>query len=148
MNYLGIDWGEKRIGLAYADELGVAVPLEAAIAATKKARIQHIEALIKLRRVDEIVCGYPLNMNGSVGFKAQQVDVFIREIKQRFGLTIHRIDERLSTYSVEQDFKQHKQKPDRRSGEIDSQAAALILQEFLEAKRIDLDTSIFCEFNS
>lgn len=132
MNYLGIDWGEKRIGLAHADEVGIAVPLPAATAATKKARLQHIEEMIKTRRIHEIVCGYPLNMDGSVGFKAKEVDVFIGEIEKRFGLPVHRVDERLSSHSVEQGLKKQKKKIDRRSGEIDSRAAALILQDFVE----------------
>ena len=80
MNYLGIDWGEKRIGLAYADEIGIAVPLPAAVAASKKARLQHIEAMIQQRGIQAIVCGYPLNINGSIGFKAKEVDVFIEAI--------------------------------------------------------------------
>ena len=137
MNYLGIDWGEKRIGLAHADEIGIAVPLPAAVAATKKARLQHIEAMIKQRRIQEIVCGYPLNMDGSVGFKAKEVDVFIGEIERRFKLPIHRIDERLSSHSVEQGLKGQKKKLDRRSGEIDSRAAALILQDFIEEQNLN-----------
>lgn len=137
MNYLGIDWGEKRIGLAYADEVGIAVPLPAAVAASKKARLQHLERMIKERRIQEIVCGYPLNMNGSVGFKAKEVDVFIAEIEKRFRLPIHRTDERLSSHSVEQGFKGQKKKPDRRSGDIDSRAAALILQDFIEEQNLN-----------
>ncbi len=137
MNYLGIDWGEKRIGLAHADEVGIAVPLPAAVAATKKARLQHIEAMIKQRRIHEIVCGYPLNMDGSVGFKAKEVDVFIGEIEKRFKLPIHRVDERLSSHSVEQGLKNQKKKLDRRSGEIDSRAAALILQDFIEEQNLN-----------
>lgn len=137
MNYLGIDWGEKRIGLAHADEVGIAVPLPAAVAASKKERLRHIERTIAERRIQEIVCGYPLNMNGSVGFKAKEVDVFIAEIEKRFGLPVHRIDERLSSHSVEQGLKGQKKKPDRRSGEIDSRSAALILQDFIEEKNLN-----------
>ena len=137
MNYLGIDWGEKRIGLAHADEVGIAVPLPAAVATTKKARLQHIEAMIKARRIHEIVCGYPLNMDGSVGTRAKEVDVFISEIEKRFRLPVHRIDERLSSHSVEQGLKQQKKKIDRRSGEIDSRAAALILQDFIEEQAMN-----------
>lgn len=137
MNYLGIDWGEKRIGLAHADEVGIAVPLPAATATTKKARLQQIESMIKTRRIHEIVCGYPLNMDGSVGIRAKEVDVFIGEIEKRFGLPVHRVDERLSSHSVEQGLKQQKKKLDRRSGEIDSRAAALILQDFIEEQNIN-----------
>jgi putative Holliday junction resolvase len=136
MNYLGIDWGEKRIGLAYADEVGIAVPLPAAVAASKKERMKHIAQMLTDRRIQEIVCGYPLNMNGSVGFKAKEVDVFIEELEKRFGLPVHRIDERLSSHSVEQGLKGQKKKLDRKSGEIDSRAAALILQDFIEEKNL------------
>jgi putative Holliday junction resolvase len=132
MRYLGIDWGEKRIGLAYADEVGVAVPLPAAVASTKKARMQHIERTIQERSIAELVVGYPLNMNGSVGFKAREVDDFIKDLEKRFRLPVHRIDERLSSHAVEQGLRGQKKKPDRKSGEIDSRAAALILQDFVE----------------
>ena len=139
MNYLGIDWGEKRIGLAYADEVGIAVPLPAAVAASKKDRHQHIEQMIRERRIQELVVGYPLNMNGSVGFKAKEVDVFIELLQARFGLPVHRVDERLSSHSVEQGLKGQKKKPDRRSGEIDSRAAALILQDFIEERNLNAE---------
>ena len=136
MNYLGVDWGEKRIGLAYANEVGIAIPLPAAVAATKGKRFEQIESVVIARSIHEIVCGYPLNMDGSVGFKAKEVDVFILEIEKRFGLPVHRVDERLSSYSVEQSVKQQKKHLNRKSGEIDSRAAALILQDFIEAQSL------------
>ena len=135
MNYLGIDWGEKRIGLAFADALGIAVPLPAAVASTKKARMREIETAITERKVEALVVGYPLNMDGSVGFKAKEVDAFIAVLEGRFKLPVHRLDERLSSHSVEQHLKGSKKKPDRKSGAIDSSAAALILQDFLEEQR-------------
>lgn len=113
------------------------MPLPAAVAASKKERLQHIERMIQERRIGELVVGYPLNMDGSAGFKAQEVDVFIDEIEKRFRLPVHRIDERLSSHSVEQGLKGAKKKPDRRSGEIDSRAAALILQDFIEERRLN-----------
>ena len=79
--------------------------------------------------------GYPLNMNGSVGFKAKEVDAFIQVLEGRFKLPVHRLDERLSSHSVEQHLKGAKKKPDRKTGAIDSSAAALILQDFLEEQR-------------
>lgn len=137
MNYLGIDWGEKRIGLAFADDVGIAMPLPAAVAASKKERMRHIEAMLTQRKAQELVVGYPLNMNGTVGFKAKEVDEFIAELEKRFRLPIHRIDERLSSHSVAQGLKGQKKKPSRRSGEIDSRAAALILQDFIEERNLN-----------
>lgn len=136
MNYLGIDWGEKRIGLAFADEIGIALPLPAAVAASKQARMQQIEDVIRTRRVAALVVGYPYNMDGSIGFKAKEVDVFIEALEKRFHLPVYRVDERLSSHSVEQGLRGQKKKPDRKSGEIDSRAAALILQDFIEERGI------------
>lgn len=142
MNYLGIDWGEKRIGLAFADEVGIAVPLPAAVAAAKQDRMAHIEQMITQRRVQALVVGYPLNMDGTVGFKAREVDAFIETLEKRFRLPVHRVDERLSSHSVEQGLKGQKKKPSRKSGEIDSRAAALILQDFIEAQMLGFDDAL------
>ena len=87
MNYLGIDWGEKRIGLAFADSLGIAVPLPAAVASTKQARMQQIEAAITERKIEALVVGYPLNMDGSVGFKAKEVEAFWKSARDA-GATV------------------------------------------------------------
>ena len=133
---LGIDWGEKRIGLAFADSIGVALPANPAVSSSKRKRFMQIENFIKERSINEIVVGYPLNMNGSVGFKAKEVDLFITELERRFRLPVHRVDERLSSHSVEQGLKFQKKKPSRQSGEIDSHAAALILQDFIEERQL------------
>ena len=83
MNVLGIDWGEKRIGLAFADSLAIAVPIEPAIQKKLKERLAHIEKEIKQRKVEAIAIGYPLNMDGTVGFKAKEVDVFIEKLENK-----------------------------------------------------------------
>ena len=70
MKYLGIDYGEKRIGLSYADELGVAVPLDPARQRRKKDRFRYIGEVIAAREISHLVVGYPINMDGSEGFKA------------------------------------------------------------------------------
>jgi putative holliday junction resolvase len=136
--YLGIDFGSKRMGLAYADELGVATPLPAVRAEGNKAKLSGIGQVIQERRIEALVIGYPLNMNGSTGFKAREVDDFIGLLEKKFGLPVHRADERLSTQQVEDDFrafgkKTKRDRNTRRSGEIDSAAAALILRGFLES---------------
>ena len=135
MKLIGIDWGEKRIGLAFADELGIACPLPAAVERTKKERLRAIGRVIEERDADALVVGYPLNMNGTVGFKAKAVDGFISELEGRFGLPVYRADERLSSHTVEQGFR-GKKMPDRKTGQIDSSAAALILQDFVESRRL------------
>ena len=70
MNYLGIDWGEKRIGLA--SQTMSASPCHCLPRLRpKKERMRHIEKMLTQRKAEELVVGYPLNMNGTVGFKAK-----------------------------------------------------------------------------
>lgn len=135
MKYLGIDYGEKRIGLAIGDDLAVATPISAAVDSKKSQRIAHIKTLLHERRIEEIVIGYPYNMDGSVGFKAKEVDAFIGELKKAgVVLPIHRVDERLTSHQVETQLRGMKQKWDRKSGDLDSRAATLILQDFLDMR--------------
>ena len=129
--FLGIDYGEKRIGLSYGDELGLAVPLGAATQKTKKERLAHIGKIIEQRKISDLVVGYPLNMDGAAGVKAREVNAFIELLKKRCQLPVHRVDERLSTHQARSDLKKLGQKADRKSGEIDSRAAMVILQDFL-----------------
>ena len=131
MNTLGIDWGEKRIGLAFADSLAIAVPIEPAVQKKLKERLAHIEKQIKERKVEAIAIGYPLNMDGTVGFKAKEVDVFIEKLENRFHLPVTRVDERLTSHLVERDYKDRRKRIDPKSGAIDSSAACIILQDFL-----------------
>ena len=134
MRCLGIDYGEKRIGLAWGDELGVATPLPAAVESSFEERIDHIKQLVQERSATNIVVGYPYNMDGSIGFKAQEVDGFIEKIEALFGLPVHRIDERLTSHRMESDLglNARKERELRKSGIVDSGAAALILQDWLD----------------
>jgi len=144
MRFLGIDHGQKRWGLSYGDELGLALPLPAAVAGTPAGRWAEVERVIKARRVTELVVGYPYNMDGSAGFKAKEVDVFIAELEKRFGLPVHRMDERLTTHLVETQARASGQRrggrtvaarqAERATGEIDSRAAAVILQDYLDSR--------------
>ena len=131
MNILSIDWGEKRIGLAFADSLNVPLPLKPAIQKKLKERLLHIEKVIHDKSIDFLVVGYPINMDGTIGFKAKEVDQFIKTLDRRFRLPIERIDERLTSRIAEQGLKSYKKKVDNKSGIIDSNAACLILQDFL-----------------
>ncbi len=142
MRILGIDYGHKRIGLAFADELGVAVPIPAAVESREEDRINHIAEEISARRIEKIVVGYPFNMDGTSGAIAHDVDVFIDMLKERFSLPVDTADERLSSFQAEQDFdmisnKRKKSVASRRrhrlSGDIDSRAIAIVLQEYLDA---------------
>lgn len=134
MRCLGIDYGAKRIGLSYGDEVGVATPLPAATEPTPAARWERIATVIRQRRVTDLVVGYPYNMDGSAGFKAKEVDAFVVELKARFGLPVHLVDETLTSHAAEQTIPKKQRRDVRASGLVDSRAAAIILQDFLDQR--------------
>lgn len=132
MHCLGIDYGTKRVGLAQGDDLGVATPLPALVDADETARWQKLGDVIKQRRITDLVLGYPYNMDGSVGFKAKEVDAFAAKLKAQFGLPVHLVDETLTSHAAESSIPKKDRRSVRGSGTIDSRAACLILQDFLD----------------
>lgn len=142
MNYLAIDYGERRIGLAHGDsELGIAMPVPAAVEPNFEARLARIGNEIKTRRIGTLVVGYPVNMDGSHGYKTREVDAFIATLEARFGLPVVRADETLSSYEAESGMSARRKggndararRRHRLTGEIDSRAAAVILQDYFNA---------------
>ena len=134
MRFLGIDYGSRRIGLAYGDELGIATPLPALTDAEPKKRREGLAAVVKQRRITELVVGFPYNMDGSVGFKAKEVEGFAESLKRELGLPVHFIDERLTSHMAESGMNQKQLREIRGTGIVDSRAAAIILQDYLDQR--------------
>jgi putative Holliday junction resolvase len=134
MRCVGIDYGSRRIGLAFGDDLGVATPLPALVDAEPEKRWTMLLAAIKERRASDIVIGYPLNMDDSVGFKAKEVDAFATRLREETKLPVHYVDERLTSYEAEASIPKHQRRAVRSSGLIDSRAATIILQDFLDQR--------------
>lgn len=132
MRCLGIDYGEKRVGLAHGDELGLATPLPAVLEPAGEPRWTRLGEVIRARRITDLVVGYPYNLDGSAGFKAREVEGFAAELRARFGLPVHLVDETLTSYAAEETMPRKDRRAVRASGRIDSRAAALILQDFLD----------------
>jgi putative holliday junction resolvase len=132
MRCLGIDYGTKRIGLAHGDEIGVATPLPAILEGPGEAAWAKLGELIRQRRITDLVVGYPYNMDGTVGFKAKEVDAFAAQLKTRFALPVHFVDETLTSHEAESSIAKKKRREVRGSGLIDSRAACLILQDYLD----------------
>ena len=135
--YLGVDYGTKRIGLAWADELGISLPLESIPGVELEGCWEEFERVLKERKITEVVVGYPIHMDGEVGIRAKEVDSFILNINTKFGLPVFRMDERLTSVaaavslSVKSKGRKGKKPAD---GRIDATAASLILRDFLEGK--------------
>ncbi len=134
MRFLGIDYGTRRIGLAIGDELGVATPIPALVEPDLAARRLALAAVVKQRRIDEIVIGYPLNMDGTAGYKAKETDVVAEQLRAEFGLPVHLVDERLTSHIAEQGMNQKQLREIRAKGIVDSRAAAVILQDYLDQR--------------
>jgi putative Holliday junction resolvase len=134
MRFLGIDHGTRRIGLAYGDDIGVATPLPAIATEDKTKQWSGLAALLKERRITEVVLGHPLNMDGSSGPKALEVESFARRVESEFGLPVHLVDERLTSYEAESTIPPARRRSVRSSGLIDSRAATIILQDYLDGR--------------
>ena len=132
MRCLGIDYGTRRIGLASGDELGVATPLPALVANDPAERWQALLQTIRQRRVTDLVLGYPLNMDDTAGPKAKEAEALAERLQKETGLPVHLVDERLTSYEAESTIAKAKRRDVRASGLIDSRAATLILQDYLD----------------
>jgi len=132
MRCLGLDFGSRRIGLAYGDDIGVATPLVALTAEDPAKQWAGLAAVVRERRVTDVVLGHPLNMDGSAGPQAAVVEAFAARIRSEFGLAVHLVDERLTSYEAESTIPPSKRRAVRKSGLIDSRAATLILQDYLD----------------
>ena len=134
MRCLGIDYGTRRIGLAFGDELGVATPLPALTQSDPAQRWAALLSAARERRVTDVVLGHPLNMDDSVGPKAREAEELARRLQVELGLPVHLVDERLTSYEAESTISKSARREVRASGTIDSRAATLILQDFLNQK--------------
>ena len=134
MRCLGIDYGTRRIGLSYGDDLGVATPLPAIIETAPEKRWAALAAVIAQRRATDLVLGYPLNMDDTAGPKAKEAEALAERLRGEFRLPVHLVDERLTSYEAESTIAKVKRRDVRASGLIDSRAATLILQDFLNQK--------------
>jgi putative Holliday junction resolvase len=134
MRFLGIDHGARRIGLAYGDDIGVATPLPAILFDDPSRQWKSLGALLRERRITEVVLGHPLNMDGSAGPKALEVEAFARRIESEFALPVHLVDERLTSYEAESTIPPAKRRALRKAGLVDSRAATIILQDYLDGR--------------
>jgi putative Holliday junction resolvase len=134
-----LDFGERRIGVAASDPLGVlAQPVTVIERKSLAEDIARIGAIAEQRRAERIVLGLPLNMDGTVGPQARRARRFAARLKRDLGLEIVLWDERLSTIEADlvgQELAPTPQERARRRRRRDAIAAAVILQDYLEAQR-------------
>jgi len=133
---MGLDIGEKRIGVALSDPLSIiASALTVIERTTDQAAVKQIIALARENEVERIVVGMPRSLDGSRGKQAHAVQSFIDTLKGQTKLPIVTWDERLSTVAAERTMLEVGMKRDKRKKRRDSLAAAFILQGYLDRKK-------------
>ena len=138
MRALGLDVGMKTIGVAVSDELGLAAHPVLTIAREGTVRdVARLVAMAAEREVRAVVVGLPLELSGEEGRRVRRVRVLIDALRLALpaDIPIHEWDERFSTAAVERMLIQADVSRQRRKQVIDKQAAAYILQGWLDAHR-------------
>ncbi len=131
---LGIDYGEKRIGVAVSDELKmIAMPLLVHTRIKPGDDVVAIMDLCREREVETILVGQPLNMDGSSGAAVDKVDEFVARLKEQTDLPIELWDERMSSLSAERVLIEGNMSRRKRKGVVDKLAAQIILQSYLDS---------------
>jgi len=132
---LAIDHGARRMGLAVSDALGItAQGIETLQRRNKRSDFARLQRVINEYEVQEIVVGYPLRMSGEEGTQSQKVAEFAEELRQRFGLPVHLLDERLTSAEANRLLREAEVSLERRKHAVDRMAATLILQSFLQSR--------------
>ncbi|NYE56423.1 Holliday junction resolvase RuvX [Carboxydothermus ferrireducens] len=135
MKVLGLDVGDKKIGVALSDELGLtAQGLTVIYRTSLKKDLEEIKKIIDLHHVTEVVIGYPRNMNGTAGPRAELVERFAWELYKFTGIKPVFWDERLSTVEAEKLLISGDISRRKRKKVIDKLAATLILSGYLNYK--------------
>ena len=133
---MGLDIGEKRIGVALSDSLRIiAGALTVVERVTDDAALKQIIDLARENEVERIVVGMPRSLDGSLGKQAQAVQSFVDLLKKRTDIPVVTWDERLSTVAAERAMLEVGMKRDKRKKRRDSLAAAIILQGYLDRER-------------
>ncbi len=134
MRTLGLDFGDKTIGVAVSDGLGLTAQAKGVI-----RRTNLTEDLVKLKKyiedyqIGEVVVGLPRNMDGSFGSRAEKTQQFVNFLKKKIEIPVKFWDERLSTVEAERLLIDADLSRSRRKGVIDQVAAAIILQSYLDS---------------
>ena len=137
MTVMGLDVGDRRIGLAVSDPTGLlASPLGAVD--RSGSDIDEILRLAERRGVSEIVVGLPLTLAGESGAQAGRTRRFVRDLRSRTEIPVRTVDERLSTVQarrlLDQSSGGERRGRRRDRGRVDSAAAAVILQAYLDSQ--------------
>ena len=133
MRILGIDYGEKRVGLAISSPVGyIAQGLPTIERMDGKDYLEELADVIKEKEVGVIIVGLPKNMNDTIGETAEEVLGFVETLKYKFDLPVHTVDERLTTVRAHRVMTAAKMSKKGKKKRVDMIAAQFILQCYLD----------------
>ena len=139
---VGIDVGDKRIGVAVSDGLGLTAQPVGTIARVGIAKdVDALVALVASYEIECFVAGLPLEMSGSEGHQASRVRKFCDALAARTSIRVVYQDERMTTVQSERMLIESGMRREKRRGVVDKLAATLILQAFLDARPAREDAS-------
>ncbi len=136
MRYLGLDLGSKTLGIAISDPTGLIASSYGIIRhdSDYDGLITKIKELIELKQIDEIVLGLPKNMNNTIGEKAKLSYEFKEKLENELNIKVNLVDERLTTKQATDLLISNDTSRNKRKKVIDSMAACIILQSYLDMK--------------
>ena len=130
---LGLDAGQRRIGVAVSDPLGLLATPQGIIQAGADEGLDEVCAWARRLEVVAVVVGLPLTMGGDEGEEARRVQAWAERLRERLPIPVVLWDERLSTAAAERAMLEGGLRRDKRKLHRDAVAAALILQSYLDA---------------
>lgn len=137
MKIMGLDYGDRRIGVALSDELGwTAQGVEVIERRREGEEFDRISVLVSENAVEKIVVGLPKNMNGTIGPRGEICMAFADALKEKLQVPVILWDERLTTVSAHRTLIEADVSRKKRKGVVDKMAASLILQNYLDSKSI------------
>ena len=140
MRIMGLDYGSKTIGVAISDPLGLTAQGVEIIRREEENKLRkslrRIEELVKQYEVEELVLGFPKNMNNTIGERAEKSLQLKETLERRLGLPVVMWDERLTTVEANRTLMESGVRRENRGKYVDMIAAVFILQGYLDAKAI------------
>ena len=132
MKIMALDYGDARTGVALSDLTGSIVGQTAVLPSRREDRLlEALEALVRDNEVGEVVMGYPRNMNGTEGPRAELYRAFAEKLSARLGMEVRLWDERRTTVEAHQILSEHNYHGKKRKNTVDAVAASLILEGYL-----------------
>ena len=134
MKILGIDFGDTRTGYAVSDVLGFSANvLDGFKCRSLEGVVDHTVQLVKELGIEKIVLGFPKNMNGTLGPRAEKTQILRKEIEKQIDIPVILWDERLTTVSAHNLMNETNVRGQKRKNSVDSISAAYILQGYLDS---------------